>query len=513
MYPKNNEHRMPRSFYIKKNFSWQLLQNCITMVFPLIIRTLFVYMIGDELLGLSSLCTSIVATINVVNFGMDSVFVGRMYRPVELGDTEEVCRQLRLSRTVYRGIGLAVLLGGFIVLPFLDNFISGDVPNVNIYLVFVIYLANTFLGYWLFGHYNVVFKATQQVYYLSRNITIAFLLQYGLQVLALLMRNYFLYVCFLPIGTVFYNVNTYRKVKKEYPKYRCSGETDKETKMQLARNVVSCAIYRLRDASRDTLDSVIISAILGLIILSKYQNYITVLAVPLTLKTVITETITPSLGNYNVTASKKEQYELAKRIWLLELAVSGFFSICYFQMVQNFIGIWLGDDHVLQLSVALILSVYVFALGICDFFKMMRQTNSLWKKGKGMACVEMAVNLILNIVLAKWLGVFGIVFATVITITFFTVPYELWLIVKIFFGQDTKRFLWLLGKISLWIVTTNGIVWYIVNAISCHEYTLILLQLLFSVGIAGILFITFFCMDSEYKLLMEMVIKKRQPKN
>ncbi len=510
MSPKNDEYRLSRSFYIKKNFSWQLLQNCITMVFPLVIRTLFVYMIGDELLGLSSLCTSIVATINVVNFGIDGVFVGRMYRPAELGDTEEVCRQLRLSRTIYRGIGLMVLLGGLIVLPFLENFINGDAPNVNIYLVFAIYLTNTFLSYWLFGHYNVVFKATQQVYYLSRNMAIAFLLQYGLQVFALLMHNYFLYVCFLPISTVFYNVSTYRKVKKEYPEYRCSGETDKEAKMQLARNVVSCAIYKLRDASRNTLDSVIVSAILGLIILSKYQNYIAVLAVPLTLKTVITETITPSLGNYNVTASKKEQYELVKRIWLLELAISGFFSICYFQMVQNFIGIWLGDDHVLQLSVALILSVYVFALGICDFFKMMRQTNSLWEKGKGMACVEMSANLILNIVLAKWLGVFGIVLATVITITLITAPYELRLIVKGFFGEDTRRFLWLLGKISFWIVATNGIVWYIVNTISCNKYILILLQLLFSVGIAGVLFVTFFCMDSEYKSLIEMVIKKRQ---
>ncbi len=503
----NNEYKMPRSFYIKKNFSWQLLQNGITMVFPLVIRTLFVCKIGDEFLGLNSLFTSIVATLQVANFGMENVLVGRMYRPIEEDDTEEVCRQLKFCRSIYRIIGTVILVSGLVIMPFLKNFISGEIPDTNIYMVFAIYLFNTVIGYWLFGYYTVVFNATQQVYYLSRNITIGFVLQYVLQIAMLFMHNYFAYVCLLPVCTIFYNVSTYRNLRQEYPEYQCRGITDKASFKLLKKNIITSAIYKLRDSSRDSLDSVIISAVLGLVILSKYQNYITVLAVPLTLSKVITGTITPSLGNFNVTASKKEQFDLVKRLWLLEITVSGLFSICYFQMIQNFIVIWLGEDHVLQLPIAGILSLYLFVLGICDFFRMIRQTNLLWEKGKEIACVEMIVNLVLDVILARWFGVFGIVLATVITIVLITIPYELWLIARDFFKQDVKRFLWLLIKAICWIVITNGIVWSIVNAVPHYKYISVLIQAFFSVGIAGILFFLFFYMDEECKFLLKLVYK------
>lgn len=506
----NYEKNIPRSFYIKKNFSWQLVQNSVAVIFPFIIRTLFVYIIGDELLGFNSLCLSIINTLNVANFGIDSVLIGRMYRPVETGDTAEVCRQLKLCQTIYRIIGLVILVGGFTVLPFLGYFIEGDVPNVNIYFVFTIYVITTVLSYWLFGYYLVVFKATQQLYYLNKNMTIGFLLQYGLQVLALLMHSYYIYICFVPISSIFYNISTYRKLRKEYPQYFCEGKTDKTTIRTLQNDVLSCAIYRVRDASRDTLDSIIISAVLGLVILSNYQNYLTVFLVPLILRTVITGTITPSLGNFNVTASRKEQYDMVKILWLLEIAVSGFFSICYFQLITEFISIWLGKSHVLQLSVALILSVYLFSLGICDFFKMIRQTNQLWEQGRRVAVIEMMVNLILNIVLAKWLGVFGIVLATVITIIAIQLPYELWLIVKFFFGQDVKRFLWLIIKVVVWMVTTNAIVWYIVNMISYDKYVLLIIQAIISVAVAGMLFILFFHTDEEWKTLLRIVFREKK---
>ena len=166
-----------RFFYIRKNFLWQLMQSCITMVFPLIIRTLFVYKIGDEILGLNSLCISIVAALNVINFGMDSVLVGRMYRPVETKDVSEVCRQLNLYRAIYRIIGLIVLGVGIVLVPFLKDFIKGDIPDINVYFVYFVYLISTVLSYWLFGYYLIIFKATQQIYFLNRNITLVFLLQ------------------------------------------------------------------------------------------------------------------------------------------------------------------------------------------------------------------------------------------------------------------------------------------------------------------------------------------------
>lgn len=498
-----------RSFYIKKNLIWQLLQSVIVMVFPLVIRTLLVYWIGDELVGFNSLCISVVGMLNVVNFGVDSVLVGRMYRPAAMRDTEEVCRQLRLCRTVYIMIGIVILIAGMVITPFLGSFIKGDKPDINIYFVFMIYLLSTVLSYWLFAYARVVFQATQQVYYLNQMLIVGYLIQYGLQIAALFAGSYLFYVCFGPISTILYNIGSYSKLRKEYPQYCCRGVTDREEKRQLCRELISCGVYRIRDMSRDSLDSMIISSMLGLVLLSKYQNYTTVLLVPITLKTVISDAIVPSLGNLNVTAEKEEQFHLLKILWLLNIAVAGFFSICYFQLIQDFICLWVGPGRVLPLSVPIMLSIYMFVLGICDFFKMVRKTNQLWEKGKAVSGIEIAANLVLNIVLVKWLGLFGIVLATVMTIVCINIPYESWLIFKDYYGKSAARFFWLLAKALIWIVITNGIVWMIADRISCSGVWRLIWQGGITVVTAGVFFILLFGMDNEWKTLYRRVVKDR----
>lgn len=501
-----------RSFYIKKNLIWQMLQSMIVMIFPIMIRTLLVYRIGDELLGFNSLCVSVVSMLNVVNFGVDSVLIGRMYRPAAMGDSEEVCRQLKLCRTIYKTIGIVILTAGAVITPFLGNFIKGDKPDVNIYFVFTVYLFSTVISYWLFSYARVVFHASQQVYCLNQILSLGYLIQYGLQTAALYAGNYLLYVCFGPISTIVYNVGAYRRLRREYPQYYCGGETDQGEKRKLYREMISCGVYRIRDMSRDSLDSLMISAALGLVLLSRYQNYTTVLLVPITLKNVISEAIVPSLGNLNVTAEKEEQFRLLKVLWLLDIAVTGFFSICYFQLIQDFIRLWLGPGRVLPLSIPIMLSVYLFLLGICDFFKMVRKTNQLWEKGRAAGCVEILANILLNFILAKCLGLFGIVLATVISIVCINLPYESWLIFKSYYGKNAGRFLGMLLKVLIWVIITNGLVYYIAGKLPDFGWMSLILRGGLSVLTAAVLFVVIFHGDDEWKVLFRRVMEGKAGK-
>ena len=61
---------------------------------------------------------------------------------------------------------------------------------------------------------------------------------------------------------------------------------------------------------------------------------------------------------------------------------------------------------------------------------MIRESLNLWKKGKIFAGIEIALNLVLNILLTKLFGLPGIVLATVITIMFLNIPVDLYGIVK-----------------------------------------------------------------------------------
>ena len=60
---------------------------------------------------------------------------------------------LNLYKKIYRMIGGFIAVIGLILLPFIRNFISGDVPkDINIYILFFVYIVNTSGSYFLFAY-------------------------------------------------------------------------------------------------------------------------------------------------------------------------------------------------------------------------------------------------------------------------------------------------------------------------------------------------------------------------
>lgn len=86
-------------------------------------------------------------------------------------------------------------------------------------------------------------------------------------------RNIYLYVFLTVINSIAYNLWCARECDKRYPQYVCSGELDKATKSQITRNVGALALQKIGNTVSISLDSIIISAFLGLRIVAIYGNY------------------------------------------------------------------------------------------------------------------------------------------------------------------------------------------------------------------------------------------------
>lgn len=111
---------------------------------PFATRTALIYTLGSEFLGLSSLFTSILMVLNLSELGVGSALVFSMYKPVAEDDKIKLRALLAIYKKVFLYIGLAILILGLIACPFLRSIIKGEVPtDINIYLLFLIYLGNT----------------------------------------------------------------------------------------------------------------------------------------------------------------------------------------------------------------------------------------------------------------------------------------------------------------------------------------------------------------------------------
>lgn len=428
------------------------------MVFPFVVRACTIKYLGSEYMGLNNLCTSILHVLSVTDLGLENAFAFQLYKPVAKGDKEEVCRLLNCYRKIYFAIGMVVLGAGLMILPFFQSFISSDIPEgINVYLIFFLYLLNTVISYTFFAYKSLLFIADQRKDYESIILSIYFCILYSVQILLLRAHQYYLSVFVMPVCTLIAKIVRNQIAVRKYPDYHPQGIVSQSQKAALKADAFSIAVYKLRDISRDAFDSVALSAVKGLIVLSNYQNYYMVMNVPLLLLNMLYANILPSMGNFVVSNDSKEVYDVYRKMAFIMTRTAGWFAICYGFLIQDFIVIWLGTEYRMSWQIVVLFSVYIYLYGETKLAQIMREGTGMWRRGRIWAAVEMMANLGLNILLLLWIGTEGVILATVISVLLISIPMENRIIFSGYFAGKGSYKLKSMAVSALWLAGTAGI--------------------------------------------------------
>ena len=174
--------RIERVRNASRNMAYGVALQAMKTLVPFAMRTVMLYLLGVEYLGLNSLFTSVLSVLNLAELGVGSAMVYSMYRPIAEDDTRKICALMRLYKIYYRIIGLVVCVLGLLLVPFLPRLISGSVPpDVNLYVLYLLNLAATVFSYWLFAYRSSVLQAHQRNDVVSKVTLVTDTLKYLLQ--------------------------------------------------------------------------------------------------------------------------------------------------------------------------------------------------------------------------------------------------------------------------------------------------------------------------------------------
>ncbi len=448
-----------RTDNVIRNMIFALLQAIVGMFFPFVVRACTIKYLGSEYMGLNNLCTSVLHVLSVTDLGLENAFAFQLYKPVAQRDKEEVCRLLNCYKKIYFVIGMTVLGIGVMILPFFQHFISSDVPEgVNVYLIFFVYLLNTVISYIFFAYKSLLFIADQRKDYESIILTVYFCVLYTIQILLLRAHQYYLSVFVMPVCTLIAKIVRNQIAIRKYPDYNPHGVVTESQKAALKTDAFSIAVYKFRDISRDTFDSIALSTMKGLVVLSNYQNYYMVMNVPLLLLNMFYANILPSIGNFAISNDSKEIFDVYKKMAFIMTRMAGWFAICYCFLIQDFIVIWLGTEYQMSWRIVVLFSTYIYLYGETKIAQIMREGIGMWQQGRIWAAVEMVVNLGLNVLLLVWIGTEGVILATVISVLLISIPAENRIIFSRCFVGKGRDKLKSMGINVLWLMGTAGIV-------------------------------------------------------
>ena len=123
----------------KRNTVWAMVYKVLSMMLPFLTRTVLIYVLGIQYVGINGLVSSILQVLSLADLGFSSAIIYSMYKPIANSDTDTINALLAFYAKIYRIIGLVILGIGLALVPFLDKLISGDCPNdVSIVIVYLI---------------------------------------------------------------------------------------------------------------------------------------------------------------------------------------------------------------------------------------------------------------------------------------------------------------------------------------------------------------------------------------
>ncbi len=422
-----------------RNIKFGTFNKVITLLLPFVARTVLIKTLGSEYAGLSSLFVSILQVLNLAELGIGTAIAFSLYKPTADEDVEVIRATMKLYRRLYRVIGIIVLVVGLVIMPFLSFIIEGDVPSdINLYILYLIYLINAALTYFLFAYKTILLEVHQKNSIISNINTVLYLIQFVYQMMMLVcFRNYYLYIIIMPFVTVANNIVGAYFARKLYPQYYCEGELPKERRKDIRKRVYGLMIQKLCATTRNSLDSIFISAFLGLNMVAVYNNYYMIISAVTGFLTVLTTAMTASVGNSVATESVIKNYDDMIKIDFLYMFIAGTCTICLLCLFQPFMKLWLGEEYLLGTMSVVLLCAYFYALKMGDVRSAYMQGAGLWWEGRYRAIAESVLNIILNVLLGKFFGVNGIILGTLISLILINFIYGSTIVFRYYFKKNS----------------------------------------------------------------------------
>ena len=499
-----------RTQHARRNIITSVINKLVIMLTNFIMRTVLIHYLGEVYLGLDSLFVSILQILSLSELGISSAMVYSMYKPLAENDTPAVCALLKLYRTVYRWIALIMTVLGLAVTPFLPLIVKKDLPEgMNLYVLFFINLANTVLSYALFAYRSSLFTADQK-YSVNNNIYSIFKIGgTALQVLAIILfKNYYMYSIILPLTTILKNLALYIISNKMYPQYKCEGTVPKEEINNIKKRCAGMFLHKLSFVFRNSLDSIVLSAFLGLALLGKYNTYYYIINAISGIMILVSNSVTASVGNSMVVESKAKNYADFRKLQLLYMGLTSWLTVCLVACTQPFIKLWVGEKMMFTDGIMFVFCIYFFSIHFSRVCHVYRDAAGLWWQDRFRPIVETVVNLVLNILLVKYLGVTGVMLSTIFCIVGIEGTWGTRILFKYYFSEE-KMSVYMLKLLWSWLLTagSGAIVYFICRAIPMQGIPAILVYGIIGSAVSVVIYILGNVFMPEFKPAVAFALK------
>lgn len=491
-----------------RNMGFGMMLRLFQTIVPFLMRTALIYYLGIQYVGLNGLFVSVLQILNFAELGISSAMNYAMYKPIAENDRGKICALLHQYKKYYFYIGTIILILGIALIPLLPYIVNKDIPaDVNIYVLYVVHLTPNILSYWLYGYRCGLLEAHQRVDIANKIFLVSDSIKYVLQLIALMVfRSYYLYIGIHLLQQIVGQFVLNHYVKKYYPDYIPAGEISVEEKATIKQRVKDIITAKLGGVVLNSSDTVVISAFLGLSVLAIYQNYFMLVSTVCSFIGVCMSGAMASIGNSIMLDSKEKVYKDFTNILFMLSWVVCVCTCCFLCLFQPFMELWVGKELMLPFSIVILLCIYFYLYEFNLLFNVYKDAAGLWHEDKLRPLITSLTNLGLNLIMVRFVGLYGVILSTVLSMLFVGMP---WLLRNVFthlfkrnIGDFLKR---LFGYLCITIICCIA-TYVLCSVIHVTPVIGLFLKLIIALAIPSVIYLMIFRKTEEFHKMCEIVV-------
>lgn len=466
-----------------KNSIAAFVSNAVSIIVGFVFQAIFVNILGTEYLGLNGLFSNIISMLAIAELGIGSAIIYNLYKPIAENDIENINSLMRFYKNCYHTIALIVFIIGICLTPFLSSIIGELSIEINIYIVYFLFLIESVCSY-LLSYRRSLLYADQKNSVISIIHIIYLIVLNSVEIIGLLIyKSYYLYLIIKIIMRVLENVLITIICKKNYPflDVKNAYKLSKTIKNDIIKKTKGLLFHKLGTFLVLGSDNIIISKYLGIVFVGLYSNYQLIITAVTNFLSQIFIATTSSVGNLLVFNNSKKSYLVFQKIRFLNFWLSTFAAISLLIIIDPFIVCWLGSEYLLSKLVLIVLVINFYFKSNRSCINCFKEAAGIFHEDRFVPLLEAFVNIISSIVFLNYFGLAGVFMGTVLSnLVLYLYSYPKYVYKKLFnrsyidYIKETLGYILLFIFIaaityglSLLVKVDNNLLQVIVNTILC----------------------------------------------
>lgn len=371
--------------------------------------------LGEENLAIYQLFGQLLAYVSLAELGLTAALSFTLYEPIFKNDHKKINSLLSGSRKVFNIIFIIMMVIGMILTLNISFFIKETTLNiVFIEVCFFLMMFSNIITY-VVVPYTVLYDSEQNKYRYAKYTQIVLLIKAIMEIIIILIfRSLLMMLIMNIIFAVLQNIIIIYLCKKDHKWLSLNEKED----YSFVKKTYELVPHKIGMLIANNIDVVIISKFLGLAQIVAYTSYMYIVNTLSNILSKINTATISGIGNLMV----ENKINKGKKVYTSFLEYNAFvfflatiICIPLYCVMSQFISLVYGSEYVLSNFTVFLFVFLVFYSIIRNDLNIYANAAGLFKETLICVTIEVIMNLSLSLILVKYIGITGVLLATVLS--------------------------------------------------------------------------------------------------